>query len=190
MIPQFDADIRQQVRLDQLGYPAEDVLACQDGLLANRDYIDWRGAPWDFVFQAYDAEMRLIAEADKQSTTAEEFEELLVGFEDDWGLLEADLPFDIGVNSSVLAVSALGCAPVSSCRYHLNRGGGDTPYVTLWAREREARIIKDVAKRVKVGALNEMLNAGGGILVFSNSVMGMMDFSKALYDGREGWATY
>ena len=88
------------------------------------------------------------------------------------------------IASATVAVSALGCAPVSSCRSHPDQVDGH-PYLALWTKRGAARIVREVVDELEIGGINWTIEReNDGILVYDCSVTGMMDFGKGLYDRR------
>ena len=93
--------------------------------------------------------------------------------------------FNVGVASATVAVSALGCAPVSSCRAHPGWCEAEHPYVAFWAQKGPARIVRDVVNDLGIGGINWSIEReNDGLLVYARNVLGMMKFGKGLYDRR------
>jgi hypothetical protein len=115
MIRNFKVEIERSVDLDALGWP-ERGTAGEDGLRCNRAYIDLRGLSWVQSQAVLALDRRFLhilqSEGDFDSSfdqVRNELEEL--GDEGDEGLFGLDL----GVASSVVALSAARCIPFSSC---------------------------------------------------------------------------
>lgn len=89
----------------RLGWPTEDVASSEDGAFGNHAYVDLRGATWEEARETLDGEQRLLGELEEY-------------FEDDANYVElAEIlgGLDLGTASVVMALSAAGCVPVSSC---------------------------------------------------------------------------
>ena len=93
------------------------------------------------------------------------------------------LNFESGISSITVAMSALGCAPASSCRCHpfLNKNNY-SPHVTAWATRHKAEEILSSAKGLEIAVRNRKIGGSEGLIVYSNDVITLLDFSKKLYD--------
>ena len=188
MIPKFNADIRREIDWDKLEWPPEEILAEEDGLLANNNYFDYRGwFDWKTFARAYHLESKIISRVDRQSRSRKSFEDKLLEWENLDRLQNTDLgDFDIGVSSSTIAIYALGAISVSSCRGKGSWRRGDHPYIALWAKRPEAETILAVAEGLGIGCVScGFYDREDGILVYSKDTLDMMKFGKALYDRRD-----
>jgi len=184
MIPKFDVEIKRKVNLRLIRWPPEKVLTTtsETGFLANNHYEDMRGFGWKDFLAAYKSERRIIEEVDGRSRTHKKFETMLEEISDDQHRIEelGEFEFDIGVNSATIAVSACGCAPVSSCRGHILNG--KRPYIAFWAKRETAEHITKLVTRKDLGIENVDLEGYGGLRVYSSNVLLMMSFGKTLYN--------
>lgn len=173
-----DVDVRRLAAIDTEALEAAD----EAGFLAgNAMFQDLSGCTWDEAAAASAAEARLIARlaaADDLDAEADQIdEERSDTFED----VEALWNLDVGVIGAVIALSALGCAPIGSC----NAGGfgghhqAQHPYVAFYL---------PVAAVAKVLALAEM--AGAGLIVdadglaqlYSDRDLGLSQFAELAVD--------
>ena len=178
MIPQFEAKIVQKVDLKKLAMPSRRILTCESGLVCNNNYTDLRGYWWDDYLEAAKIEAEIIESADKRSKTPEEFEEL-VGEEEHrvYDGLEA------GVSGLVVALSALGCAPASSCRGHPNNHEYNQPYVSFWATPTIARKLLPLVRGKEIAILNyNEFDFKKGLVIYSSSIVHLMSLALALYE--------
>ncbi len=149
-------EIRRDLNVDDLAElsPAEAFEAEEQGYLAgNKSYRDLRGFGWEDVRRALELERAVVGriEAANDPAVAEsDFDELRLEALDP---IEELCGLDVGVASAVLAVSALGAIPVSSCN-----GGcfgsphqAQHPYVAFYLpKDRAARVL-DLAEPADVG---------------------------------------
>jgi len=90
---------------------------------------------------------------------------------------------DVGVASLVCALSASGCAPLTSCSGHPKGAKGIVPNIVFFAHEPIAKKLLDLAITSKIGLENlETDEEYNGLIVYSNSIIGLMDFSQTLYN--------
>ena len=148
---------------------------------ANRDYIDLRGrtpaqlgaqlaledAAWArLASDAYSP--RALAEAEQMQRRS------------------PDVPMlDFGIASTVVALSALGCVPVMSCR---GRSLGahahqyPAPMATFYARETHVPVLLRAAEAADVS----LVNTGAKLEVYSEDLRKMRAFAAALRDAIAG----
>ena len=184
MIPKFETEIRREIVPSKLEWPDEETLTFEDGLMANHFYSDDRGASWKNYLETYKIEKRIVDDLAKRATDADHFEELAEEADDEV-LMNGECPFwwyEVGISSITTAVSALGCAPVSSCRHHPARSNEEAPYVAFWADLMHGKVIERVSEQSQVGAINYDIEGYEGIMIYSAGVQDLMDFSKALAD--------
>lgn len=182
MIPEFNVKIRQECDTNILKMPEEELMKHDTGLLCNRHYADKRGYSWDQVKEALELERDIVNKADSRSETKDEFEEavneLADEVADNWMILD---DFDVGVAAATMAFSALGGAPVSSCRGHqLNEE--PHPYIGGWINREKARLLIEICKECDVGIGNYVWECNVGVLVYSSNIMAMMKLAEALIE--------
>lgn len=124
-----------------------------DGLQGNQQYQDLRGADWDDVQVALDAEAVLFT----RFAAAADLDEEAERYDEERG--EAELPeddlwgLDIGVAGATLALSALGAVTVSSCNaggfggHHVSR----FPHVAFFLPRSAAAEVLAIAEQADVG---------------------------------------
>ena len=151
-----EIEIRRELNIDSLAElsPAEASEAEEQGYLAgNRSYRDLRGSGWEDVRRALDLERALvdrIEAADDPAAAESEFDELRLQALDP---IEELCGLDVGIASAVLAISALGAIPVSSCNGGCFGGPHQArhPYVAFYLpKDRAARVL-DLAEAADIG---------------------------------------
>lgn len=176
MFRKFAIEIERTVDAEALAWPESDMCEDDCNLDCNREYRDLRGASWEEAARALALEESLLERlksADDLATTLDSISDEL--YEDDeglWGL-------DIGVASTVIALSAARCIPSTSCN-----GGcfGDHhheshPLVSFYAKPAWVPYLLAAAEEAKVGLINE---DSGSILVYADNISSMMLFASTL----------
>ena len=169
---QVEVVILRQVDLDVLRWP-EDWEVDDYGSSGNRLYQDMRGFSWDDAASALNLEETVLRSHAWDLTAAQE------------GLADEDLfwtlwDLDIGVASTVLALSAAGCAPTTSCR----GGSGHAqpfPVVKFFCSPAGVPDIMAVASEAECGLVVE---ADGSLVAYSASICGLLRFARALIRAR------
>ena len=139
------------------------------GSSSNRLYRDMRAFSWDDAANALDLEETLLSAHGWDLGAAQE------------GLADEDLfwtlwDLDIGVASTVLALSAAGCVPTSSC----SGGSGHTqpcPVVKFFSPPSHVPDLLAVASEAGCGLVDD---ADGSLLVYSASVADLLRFARSL----------
>jgi hypothetical protein len=176
----FDVEIVREIDLDRLGWPERGSAQGDSGLAGNREYFDLRRRSWSEARRTYELESSFIERIEASSDSSSELdaisEEL---YEDDVGLYG----LDIGVASTVIALSAAGCVPGASC----NGGAfGDHhheihPLVVFFARSQMAPLLLSLAEKSEVG-LSPTFD--GALLVFADDIRRMRKFADILIQNR------
>ena len=177
--PSIDVPIRRELdpdSLETLSKEAADAAEEAGYLDGNRAYRDLRNWDWPMVRTAIGMEEELIARfmastdpATEEQRFDDERIELIEPEEDLWGL-------DVGVASAVLAISALGGAPVSSCNGGVfgSRHQASHPYVTFYLPKAAARTVLDLAEAADVG----LIVISGTAQVYANDERGLLRFAR------------
>lgn len=151
-----EIEIRRDLDMDRLAElsPAEASEAEEQGYLAgNRSYRDLRGFGWEDVVRALDLERALVARfeaVDDPAVAESDFDELRLQALDP---IEELCGLDVGVASAVLAVSALGGIPVSSCNGGCFGGQHQArhPYVAFYLPKDRGAPVLDLAEAADIG---------------------------------------
>jgi hypothetical protein len=159
---------------ESIGFPDEETLACEDGLVENHYYRDLRGYDASDFQRMWDDEYILLDYVNDGGDLASDEaceDELLVDNE----VFMLDL--DPGVASTVFALLAIGAVPVTSCNGE--PGHSEThPLVLCWCDEAQLALIQKAASHVK-GI--QVTGVRQGILIWhESSVEAMRNFSRVL----------
>ena len=107
----YDVEIVRRLVEERLSWPARREAADESNLGCNRAYMDLRRASWTEAKDAYDRENELIARLEASDDPEQEYYAIEdITYED-----ETLYSLDLGMASTVLALSAAGCVPFSSC---------------------------------------------------------------------------
>jgi len=166
----------------EVGWPDWVEMGDDSGLGANRQYEDLRNMSWVLVQEAFDAEQAAIKEfiltwrdGDDEAEFDDDDEE------DDWeqGELDPLWGLDMGVASAVLALSAAGCVPFTSCNGGAFGGGHyeKYPLVGFYLPLQLATILPRIVAEAGVG----LYQHGGGVFqVYANEIPAMMRFAERM----------
>lgn len=176
----FEVEVERNVLTEQLGWPEPGAASTDSGLGLNRSYADLRRLPWSEAKRVYALEEKLIARIEASDDPDEEYKII----EDElYADPEGIYALDIGIASTVVALSAARCVPFSSC----NAGAfGDShheqyPVVAFYARPEMVVLLLECAEASGVGLRNE---DGGGLVVYSADIRHMRAFAQALIQRR------
>jgi hypothetical protein len=169
----FDIDIQRAVDASRLGWPTKDQTGPDSGFGCNRAYEDLTGRSWVDAQTVFDLERDLISkiESERESLDEESFET---------ELLEAEMyldGLDLGVAATVIALSAAGCVPFSSC----NAGafGGDHqeryPLVAFYAPTNAVELLLSAATEAEIG-----LDGGDYLVAYADDIRKLSGFAWAL----------
>jgi len=168
-----DIIIDRKVNLKELQWPAESALATEDYFV--RGYQDMRGLTWDDVWETLKLERAIINRYPGDLSDAEEsvFEK-----EEDISCL---CGLDLGIASTIVALSAAGCAPIASC----NGAPGHHeayPLIAFYCRKGRVRDILKATEIAKCGLYN---GESGALVVYGENVGTLMEFAEVLFSLRE-----
>ena len=156
MIPEYDVEMHQRVSTRWIGMPGEEVLGFSEEeddqgidtrfLASNHQYEDYRWLDWENVARQITIERYLLEKADTQSKNAQEFEEFCSGVEGkirDLGDIHEILHFDVGVSALTALTSAMGGAPMNSCRGHTrNKAAPGVAFFTTSKAAKASRLLE------------------------------------------------
>jgi hypothetical protein len=183
MFRKFAVEIERSVNTGSLAWPESDMCEDDCALGENRDYRDLRGASWDDatrVFALEESLLERLASADDLAATLDIIsDELYEDPEGLWGL-------DIGVASTVIALSAARCIPCASCNGGCFGDGHHEghPLVLFYAMPAWMPYLLEAAEEAKVGLINEDY---GSILVYADDISRMILFASALITHRQNF---
>lgn len=181
--PVFDVEIERNVDAARLGWPEPGEAATDSGLGGNRSYIDLRRLPWSEAKRVHGCEEELITRLVSSDDPEEEYElieeEL---YEDPEGIYGLDL----GVASTVVALSAAGCVPFSSCNGGAFGGSHHEwhPLVAFYGRVAMVDLLLECAETSGVGLCN---HGEGRLIVYAADVRHMRVFAQGLIKSRSAF---
>jgi hypothetical protein len=173
---EFDLDVVRNARPKRLFWPARRA-AQEDGYLGgNHRYLALVKLSWLELEDILKFECELMERVGSATDPADEedvvYDELL---EEDVGLQG----LDIGVASAVVALSAAGCIPFSSCnggafgREHFE----DYPLVAFYARAAALPLLLECAEHARVGLIN---GDEGELVLHADRIEKMVGFARAV----------
>ncbi len=162
-------EIERSVDVAPLTWPVGDFR--DEGLGGNRAYSDFRGFSWKEAVEALQFE----DDALNRRATKPDVKNLDDLLEDDEYAEDLD-GLDLGVASTVLALSAARCVPVTSC----NGSAGHHeryPLVVFYAKAAWIPLLDEAAEEAGCG----LDNADEGMLmVYANEIDAMLAFARAM----------
>jgi hypothetical protein len=179
--PRFDVELSRQVRVPELGWPEPGEAADESGLGCNRAYMDLRRLSWTDAKKAHADEVRLVA----QIENAEDPEGELSDIEEEYDESEVELyGLDIGVASTVVALSAARCVPFASCNGAAFGGRHHEvyPLVAFYAKPATANLLVAIATEANIGIEN---GGHGCLVVFSDDIRKFPRFADAMIRRRK-----
>ncbi|MBT3303934.1 hypothetical protein HN592_00945 [Candidatus Woesearchaeota archaeon] len=195
MIPEYDVEMHQRVSTRWIGMPGEEVLGFSEEeddqgidtrfLASNHQYEDYRWLDWENVARQITIERYLLEKADTQSKNAQEFEEFCSGVEGkirDLGDIHEILHFDVGVSALTALTSAMGGAPMNSCRGHTRNKAapGVAFYTTTKAAKAFFEYCKEFGCAIQHIRLEHYLPIHG-LEIKARSVTPLLDLAEAMY---------
>ena len=172
---------RRQVDPRQLGWLNGRRAETRSSFPANRDYVDLRGR----TLAQLEAQLAL-EDAGWARLAADAYSPRALAEAEQMQRLSPGAPMlDFGIASTVVAVSALGCVPVMSCRgrslgAHAHRYLA--PMATFYARGTHVPVLLRAAEAADVS----LVNTGAKLEVYSEDLRKMHAFATALRDVIEG----
>lgn len=171
----FDVEITREVGRESLHWPFADDLR-SDAYEGNMGYYDLRGRTWTEAHESLALEKELVERvenaADPKIEIGEIEDELYEEFDNElWGL-------DLGVVSTVIALSAAKSIPFASCNGGAfgDRHYEDHPLVVFHAKSRSVDLLLKCAERANTGLENQ----NGGLMAYANCITDMMAFAGAI----------
>jgi hypothetical protein len=169
--------VRRVILVKELGWLDGKRAQTRHNFPANRDYADLRGLTLTHLDAALAEERSGYALLE-----AEGFTQAVIDLVDRKREEAAVVPMlDFGIASTVVALSVLGCVPVTSCR---GRSLGNqvhahpAPMTTFYARRTLAPILLGAVQRADI----YIVNSGAKLEVYSEDIRKMHAFAVALRD--------
>jgi len=191
MIPTYNVKIIQKVNLDKLLFPPENLMS--EGyysddfeLVSNDDYVDLRGYNWSEYQYVYNIEKKIVNFLSTKAKNQKQFEKLIEDMYDKNSRHIDELNrLDVGVASLVCALSACGCAPLTSCSAHAGSSYPRSPNIVFYSSKDAAEKLLNLTKQSTAGLLNQLTDEGyGGLMIYANNIVDLMDFGQTLYSNK------
>lgn len=125
----------------------------EDGIYLNHAYADYRGVPMNEAIECVEEEAQLLADLAKADWDTEEAEGII---EENMGAMGLTSYLDPGVAGLVMAISALGGTPISSCNggfVGISDHRSDVPNILFTAPPVTMDKIIPLAKASEVGLI-------------------------------------
>ena len=174
--PHFDIEVERSVALERLFWPEPGEAMDERSLGCNRSYLDLRRLPWREAKRVYFEEGEYISRIEDSPNPDAEYDRIQDElYEDPEGLYG----LDIGVASTVAALSAARCIPFSSCNGGAFGGSHHEvhPLVALFARPEAISLLLECAERTEAGL---SLAGMGGLIVYADDIRNMRNFARAI----------
>jgi hypothetical protein len=174
----YDIEVVRHLAVERLSWPGRGEAADESYLGCNRAYMDLRRAWWTEAKEAFDRENELIARLEASDDPEEEYyaiEELIYEDENLYSL-------DFGMASTVLALSAAGRIPFSSCNAGAFGGhhAEHFPLVAFYAQPGTAQVILSCAEQTQIGL--DTSNERGHLIVYADDIRSLRRFAAALIE--------
>lgn len=171
----LDIKVERTASPSNLYWPVGEEADDDGGLACNRQYADFRGMSWQDLDDTLKEELQLLERLLTQDDPEGAYEEEVEESDEPWPLYG----LDVGVASTVVALSAAGCTPATSChggalgRPHLECH----PLAVFCAKPEQLALLLRATEAADVGLTNIQ---GGYLLVYSGDLRKMMDFANRL----------
>ena len=182
--PSFDVRVERNLNSEDLSWPAPGEAIDDRGLGGNRLYIDFRRLPWNEAHRVYAVEGNCIKRIVGAMHPEKEYEMIEREFED--GDSIGIFGLDIGVASTVIALSSARCVPCSSCNagafggYH----NEEYPLVVFYARTEMRILLLECAEAAGTGLENTEF---GHVIVYADDIRMMRVFAEAIIERRSAF---
>jgi hypothetical protein len=176
----FDVEVVRELIIERLYWPSREEAKDEGDLGGNRAYMDLRRASWGAAKAAFARENELIARLEASPDPGKEYFEIEdITYED-----ENLHSLDLGMASTVLALSAAGCVPFSSCNAgafggrHVER----YPVAAFYARPATAKAILNCAEEAQIGLRT---SDDGHIVVYADDIRCLRRFAAEVIEEKE-----
>ena len=191
----FHVEIVRQVDVNLMSWPEPGAAEREDSFgfwIGNQSYCDLQGIEWNHAQRIAEVEqecIRFIEESPNPSDTGSScvadaaLVHLDLDWDEIWSELGAAAMLDVGVASTVVALSAFGQIPFSSCNASAFGGlhAEDYPLVIFCARPDAVHLLMECAEHSGVG-LNNTDGAYHPLMVYADDVRKLRSFADVLFD--------
>lgn len=165
----------RRVDLRQLGWLSGKRALTRSNFPANYAYVDLRGLSLADLERALDDEGRAYALLE-----AAHFDQRSIDEIDRQRATSSFIPMlDFGIVSAVVAISALGCVPVTSCRgptLGTRRHQQPAPMIVFYARRAQISALLEAVERADC----QIVNNGAKVEIYADDVRKMRGFALAM----------
>lgn len=142
-----------------------------DGMLLNHSYTDVRGCDANDLANVIEQEESFFEEAASLEVGSDELFDLL-----DRQYDESELEFDVGVNAAVVAISAAGGAPISSCNggWFGDDHSSSVPHILFSVSPATLAPIQAAAEAADCG----LINNGRHAELYANELSKLLAFAR------------
>jgi hypothetical protein len=177
--PRFNVQVSRKVNESRLRWPSDEH-AAGDGLGGNRNYADLRRFPWDEALEVFKLEGELMARVEASADPEQEYELIEDELYEELSINLCGL--DLGVAAAVLALSAAGCVPFSSCNAGTFGGGHPElyPLVAFYGRKEAIALLLACAEEADAGLESD----DGAIVLYAADIPAIRRFAEAVFKNR------
>lgn len=171
--PRFSFDDVPPLSLSYLAWFDGDDADDGTGLGCNLEYRDLRGLRLEDLRRVLDRESKWIERFLADGSDCD-------GCEDGCDACELEVEgLELGVASAVVALSALGCIPYTSCNGGVFGGEhvADHLIIGFYLRPPHVETVREASRRAGVGLTNDR---SGGVYVVTDDPRAMLEFASAL----------
>ena len=171
----FDIEVERNVVISSLSWPEPCEAGHDGGLGCNRAYMDLRQMPWREAHRVSQLESQLIKRLHASGDPEDELDRIENEFCEEFN--DHIYGLDIGVASTVIALSAARCLPFTSCNAG-TFGGYHTecyPFVAFFSKPQAVPLLTLCAQDAGTGLENAL---NGSLVVYANDIAGMRLFAK------------
>jgi hypothetical protein len=178
----FEVEIVRHVVVGDIRWPVRSESTDESGLGCNRLYVDLHGLSWREAKRVFHVETDLVSRIEQSVDPEAEYdavEEELYETEDLLGL-------DLGIASSVAALSAARCIPFTSCNGGTFGGGHAEAYplVAFFARAQMVELLLRAAAEADAGLEN---HDDGCLVMYAGSIRNLRSFAAILIRERKAF---
>ena len=174
---QFEVKIQRRIRTEILSWPQPCEAMNEACLGGNRSYIDLRHLPWREARRVYELEGKYIERLVNSLDIEREYELI----EEEMCIGPGIYGLDLGVASTVIALSCAKGIPCSSCNAGVFGGHHAEvyPVVGFYSRVEAIPILLECAEVAQVGLENSEYDT---LVVYSDDIRKMRRFAHAITD--------
>ena len=171
--PIFDVQVERNLKSEHLSWPKPGEAMHDMSLGCNRLYMDLRRLTWSEARRVYKVEGDFIDRIVGAMNPEDEYEEIEKGDSDQIFRL------DIGVASTVVALSSARCIPVASCNAGVFGGQHyeQHPLVAFYMKAEVKNVLLEAAEEAGTGLVNANY---GSVVVYADDIRKMRTFAASL----------